>query len=268
MDDILKIKDLTFKYTDTLIFKSLNLTLKYNDWYTLIGNSGSGKTTLVKIICGLIEGSFNIEFNFLDLKEKNKAEIRTKISVLFSDIDTNFIENNVYDELTFELRNMRYSQVEIDEFLKDVDEITNVSKLFAKEFSKLSNYEKCLVLLASSLMIKPKLLIIDETFDCLSKKEREQLYNMILEYKNKYKLTVLNITNNSEDSLIGDNIVVLENKNILYNDGIKKVYNEHLLDEKKYKHPFIIELSEHLKLYEIIDKNYYSMEELVDEIWK
>ena len=136
MDDILKVKDLTFKYTDTLIFKSLNLTLKYNDWYTLIGNSGSGKTTLVKIICGLIEGSFNIEFNFLDLKEKNKAEIRTKISVLFSDIDTNFIENNVYDELTFELRNMRYSQVEIDDFLKDVDEITNVSKLFAKEFSK------------------------------------------------------------------------------------------------------------------------------------
>ena len=91
MDDILKIKNLTYGHTTELLFKDLNLTLKYDEWYTLVGQNQSGKTTLVKIICGLLETKGNIEFNFLTLNKKNIIHL-IPISALFSILEFIFLK--------------------------------------------------------------------------------------------------------------------------------------------------------------------------------
>ena len=268
MDDILKIKKLTFGHTIDLLFEDLNLTLKYNEWYTLVGPNKVGKTTLVKIICGLIESQGDIEFNFLTLNNKNLKEIRTRLSVLFSNIDKQIIEDNVYDEIIFELKNMNLSSLEIENRIKKIAEIIDIEPIIYKDIAELNDYEKYLVVLTSALIIKPKLLIIDQTFDNLSKSERNKLYNIISKYREIHKLTILNITSNLEDSLLGDNIVVLESGKIIANDKIMNIFNNKILNEKNSKLPFVVELSEYLKLYELVDKNYYSLEDLVDAIWK
>ena len=268
MDDILKIKNLTYGHTTELLFKDLNLTLKYDEWYTLVGQNQSGKTTLVKIICGLLETKGNIEFNFLTLNKKNINKIRTRLSVLFSNLNEQIIEDNIYDEIIFELKNMNLSSFEINEKIKEIDEITKISKIINKDISELSTHEKCLVLLTSALLIKPKLLIIDGTFDSLNKTERKKLYDIIIKYREINNLTVLNITNNLEDSLLGNNIIVLENGEIIANDKVETIFNNKILNEKNSKLPFVIELSEYLKLYELINQNYYSLEDLVDTLWK
>ena len=254
MDDILKIKKLTFGHTIDLLFEDLNLTLKYNEWYTLVGPNKVGKTTLVKIICGLIESQGDIEFNFLTLNNKNLKEIRTRLSVLFSNIDKQIIEDNVYDEIIFELKNMNLSSLEIENRIKKIAEIIDIEPIIYKDIAELNDYEKYLVVLTSALIIKPKLLIIDQTFDNLSKSERNKLYDIISKYREIHKLTILNITSNLEDSLLGDNIVVLESGKIIANDKIMNIFNNKILNEKNSKLPFVVELSEYLKLYELVDK--------------
>lgn len=269
MDEILRITDLTFYYNDQKLLDKLNLTLNYNEWYTLIGKNGCGKTTLIKIICGLLDDyEGEVEFNFLKQTDEKLFEIRTRMSILFNNIDDLIVEDNIYDEITFELKNMDYSDDLIEQSIDDVNAYTGIKGFINKEITDLTLEEKCILVLTSALIIKPKLLVIDETFSKLDKNLRKKLYDIINLYRENNKLTVLNITHNLEDSLLGDNIVLLENGKIKFNENVKKVFDEKMLTEENVDLPFIVELSEYLKLYEVTKDNYYKLEDLVDAIWK
>ncbi len=264
MDELLKITDLSFKRNETIL-KKVNLFIGYDRWYTLLGKTGSGKTTLVKIIVGLLKDySGDIEFNYMSLNSDNIREIREKISAIFTCIDDNIVENNVYDEITFELKNMNYNRDFIDEYIDDVDRYTGIKELIGKNVSDLSLEEKYMLVLTTALIKKPKLLILDECFTNISSSFKRKIYKIIKKYNEDNKMTVINITNDIEDSLLGNNIILLENKKIAFNETTKKVFNDGLLEEK----PFILKLSESLKLYELIEDNYFTWEELVDALWK
>lgn len=268
MDDILKIKNLNFNYNNHTIFNDLNLSLVHNEWYTLLGNNHSGKTTLVKIISGLIECQNEIEFDHLTLNRKNINKIRAKLSILFTNLNSNFLFDDVYDEITYELKNLKISEQEIKKRLDNINKITNIKSIIDQKISQLTNFDKIKVLLTSALITQPKLLIIDETFSSLNSTDRKKVYELIQKYKSKSKLTVLNISNNPEDILISDNVLILECGQILMNEKVKLVFTNGLLEQEKYKLPFVVELSEYLKLYNLIDKNYTSIEELTEALWK
>ena len=67
MNDLIIIRDLTFKYDDEFIFNRFSLNIKENSWTTLVGPNGSGKSTLIKILLGLLraEGYINIDKNII-----------------------------------------------------------------------------------------------------------------------------------------------------------------------------------------------------------
>lgn len=267
MDAILKIEKLTYKLVDTTIFNDFALTLEVDKWYTLLNDDSNVSNMFTKIVAGLVKASGLIEFDSLDLNIKNIGEIRSKMSILADDLELQMIEDNVYNEVTTELKNIGLTE-EIERYLDDIDEITHIKSILSKTIQELTEEEKYLVIITSALIKKPKLVILNETLSHLSEKERLKIYNLLHEYRQKYYLTVLNITSNLEDSLIGDNIMVIEDGQVRVNDSVKKVFDDHLLAEEKYKFPFMIELSENLKLYKLIDKNYYTMKELVDALWK
>ena len=268
MDEILEISNLTFEENGKKEFENLDLCLNYNNWYTLISEK-SNPSTLVRILAGLIENyEGKIEFNFLELNQENIHEIRTRLSILFPNIDDQILTADVYDEITFELNNMHYESDLKDQLITEMDEYTKIKDLLDKKISDLTEEEKYVVLLTSALIIKPKMLIIDETFSTLAKNLRKRLYNIINFYRKDNKLTVLNITNNLDDSLLGDNTIYLKEGKVLFNEKTEKVYEEKLLTEEIESLPFIVKLSEYLKLYNLTAKNYYSLEEVVAAIWK
>ena len=74
MDNIIKIKDLSFSYQDKQIFKNLNLNIKKNSFNSIIGPNGCGKSTLIKILTGLInyEGYISIDDCYLNKENIKK----------------------------------------------------------------------------------------------------------------------------------------------------------------------------------------------------
>ena len=98
---------------------------------------------------------------------------------------------------------------------------------------------------------------------------KEKIYKKIKYLNETENLTILNVSHDTEDTLNGNKIIVLDNgKVILY--GPKE---EVLLEEKKFNNlglalPFMAELSIKLKYYDLIDDLIFDMDEMVNKLWK
>lgn len=266
--NIISIKDLNFKYKDKIIFENMNLNIKKGKITTIIGKNGSGKSTLIKMILGLIPSDDKIKFNKTIINKDNIREIRKKIGVVFEEPDTQIIGQTVLDNITFILENMNYPKEEIDEKINKIVEEFNLHEIINESPSTLNNSQKQLVNIVSSLVHNPDLLILDESLMYIDPIEKDNILNHLIKL-NKKGLTIIIVTNDIEDTLISDEIIVLGNKNILLNGKKTEVYKEEkTLNKLGFKLPFIVELSNRLKFYDLIDKTIYDEKKLVDTLWQ
>ena len=132
----------------------------------------------------------------------------------------------------------------------------------------LNSNQKQLVSLASALVHDPKVLILDEALTMLDPFDKEKILKILKELNDK-GLTIINISHDIEDTLISDKIYVLDSGEIVLEGTKEEVYKE----EKKlhnlgFNLPFMVELSNRLMFYNLIDHTIYDMEEMVNTLWK
>ena len=268
MESIISIKNLDFGYDAKQIFNKFNLEIEKGSFTSIIGSNGSGKSTLMKIIVGLYKAEGEIKVDNIAMSQDTYKEIRSKIGIVFENPDNQFVSETVMDEIAFSLENMNYEKKEIRQRVKEIGALLNIENIMEKEPHSLSGGQKELVSLASALVIKPKILILDEALDMIDNNRRDDVLR-ILTNLNKEGLTIINITHNSEELLYGSNIIVL-------NDGEIKDQGpteELLRKEKLFKNnglelPFVVDLSYKLKYYGLVDDIVLDIDELVDKIWK
>ena len=104
-------------------------------------------------------------------------------------------------------------------------------------------------------------------FNVLSKMgdlEIKKLYS----YLKENNVFFINVTNNTEEVLYTDNLIIYDKENILAEgNAIELINNEKLMKRLGFKLPFIVELSILLKDYNLINKIYLDKESLVDDLW-
>lgn len=266
MGDLLIIQGLNFKFENKVVFNNFDLTLKKGMWYTLAGPNGSGKTTLIKIMSGLLTSRGMIKFDSQLLVKSTMKDIRKKIGVVFSNPSNQFIQETVYDEVAFKLRNINDDENAVE---KKVLEALRKLKLYKYRESNpqsLNNSKKQLIVIATMLVCNPQLLIIDEALTKLDKSDKELAIEYIKEFK---ELTVLNVTHNLEDSFLGDEVIIINNGEIVSKGSLEEVF-ENEIDINKYgiEIPFAYALSQRLKFYELVEKDYREIEEMVDDLWQ
>lgn len=269
MDKILTIQDLTFKYGEKKIFNKLNISIKKGNWTTLIGPNGSGKSTLVKLIVGLLKGEGKIIIDGIELQNNNLYDIRKRVGVLFETPDQTFVAETVMDEIAFSLENLNICKNEINKKIREVSAYLSIDDLLEENPYRLSGGQKQLVALASVLVLEPKLLILDEAINRIDFLERDKILNVLKKLNKERDIAILNVTHDMEEvNYCNDVILLNEGKNVL--SGSKELV---LLEEKVFNVlgldiPFIASLSIKLMHYNMIDKIYFDMDELVNEIWK
>ncbi len=257
--NIVEIKGLRFSYGKKEIFNNFSLEIEQGKWYSVLGKNGVGKTTFAKILSGMYL-SDSIIVDGMKLNKANLYEIKKVLAVVFEEIDDNFVFDTVREEIFFALDsfNIKASEKEI----QDILEKFTVENIFNKKTSELTNEEKQILSIVLAVLINPKIIVLDNAFVYINDKET------IIKLLKELKLTIINITEDIEETLYGDNIIILNDKKVLLNEPCLKVYNEELLSLANQKLPFIISLSRKLQYYEIINKDFYSIEKLVGEIWK
>lgn len=258
--NIISIKNLNFKYKNKIIFEKLNLNIKKNSITTIIGKNGSGKSTLVKLLTGIIP-SDNIKYNDEIL---NKRNVFKKIGVVNDVLENEFIGKTVKEYLNMTLLNMEYNKKKIKKRLEYIIDKLGLYEVINENPNNLSNSKKQLVSLAGALIYEPEVLILDNALAYFDSKD--EILKLLLELKEN--MTIIHITQDIEDTLISDQVVIIDKKVILKGNKEKIYKEEKTLNNLGYKLPFMVELSNRLQFYNLIDETMYDMQKMVDTLWK
>ncbi len=165
------------------VLKNINLEIKRNEKIMVIGESGSGKSSLFKLILKYYKvNPNNILIDNIDINDISKYELSKEISYI-SQNETLF-NDNLYNNLTLD---SNVTQKEVDDISKKtyVNEITNnlgYKMIIEENGFNLSGGEKMRIVLARTLLRKPKILIIDEGLNAVDTSlERKILKNILNE---------------------------------------------------------------------------------------
>ena len=267
MNNMIVIDDLNFSYDNNVVFKNLSLCIRKGSFTTVLGNNGCGKSTLVKLLTGL-ERANSIVIDGELLCDKNISSIRRKIGVVFENPDNCLISETVFGDLAFPLENLNCSRDYIFSRVNEISSYLGISHLLNKCSRDLSGGEKQLVSLGSALVIGPSLLILDEALSMIDDMSRVNILLLLKKINKDFGITILNITHDIEESIYGDDVLILD-RGILFHGSKEDLYRqEKLLKDNGFDLPFMVSLSNKLSYYDMVDDVVLDMNEMVDILWK
>lgn len=265
---IIKIVNMSFKYKkEDYLFRNFNLEIKEGSFTTIIGKNGSGKSTLAKILIGLYKADGYISIDGYLLNDFYLKKIRRVFSVCFNDADSHFIGETVRDDLAFTLENLEYSNKEMIKSIEVIAKKFKFESILDKSPEELTNSEKEKVMIASSIIHKPKIILLDESIYKLTPSDKKLVFKLLKEYQKEYKLTVILITHDLEDTLYSDNIIVLDKGKIVMKGTKEEIYKDETLEKLGFNLPFIVKLSHNLMLYDLLDRVYFDSGEVMNKLW-
>jgi len=191
-DVIVSVSCLKHIYPDTteIHMCGLDFVVNRGERVVVLGGNGSGKTTLLFHILGLLkpdEGNVNV----FGVNPSEKYDtIRERIGVLLQNVDDQILSPTVWDDISFSPRNYGYEKDQISRMVEQILSELGIQHLRDKICHYLSGGEKRKVALAGALVMRPKLLILDEPFEGLDNRSRAELVTLLNTY-NKAGMTII-----------------------------------------------------------------------------
>ena len=269
MNNMVVINNLNFKYDNNVIFNNLCLSIEKGKFTTVLGNNGSGKSTFVRLLCGLENSNNCIMIDGTLLCDNTISGIRRKIGVVFENPDNSLISETVLEDMAFPLENLNCSSEYIYSRINEISNYLGIAHLLDRCPRDLSGGEKQLVSLGCALVTGPELLILDEALSMLDGLSKINMLKVLEKIKSDFNVTILNVTHDIEETIYGDDILVISNGNVLLHDKKENVYKqEKVLKDVGFDLPFMVDLSNKLSYYDMLDDIILDMEDMVDLLWK
>ena len=213
---LIELKNITHSYGTKSVLHDLTLEFKAKQLSCLLGSSGSGKTTILRLIAGLetpTNGQIIIENKILT---KNKQILipphQRNIGFIFQDLAL-WPHFTIYKNIAFGLNERKEKGVR-DTVFKML-EFFDLQEHADKYPHQLSGGQKQLVAISRSLVLKPKILLMDEPLANLDVKLKRKMLEHIKNLKQNFELSIIYVTHDHKEAFaIADKIVVLNNGKI------------------------------------------------------
>ncbi len=180
MEPIVRIKDLSYRYPDgTQALNGISLDIFPGEKVGIIGANGAGKSTLLLHLNGLLFTEGAVEVGGIPLTKKSLRQIRRKVGIVFQSPDDQLFCPTLYDDVAFGPRNMRLSDVEIEERVRETLNQVGLDGKTGKGSFHLSFGEKRRAALASVLAMRPELLALDEPTSGLDPKGKSEIISLL-----------------------------------------------------------------------------------------
>lgn len=207
MENII-IKNLSKSYGDKDVLKNIDLEIDDSEIISVVGISGSGKSTLLKILCGII-GEFTGDIFYGNENITGTSIKDRKFIMMFQDFEL-FNHMTVFDNVAFGLKMQKVDKNEIKsevmKYLKLVDLVEHKDK-YPEE---LSGGQKQRVALIRSLIVKPRMLLLDEPFSSLDSQMRDNIRRETFKIIRELKIKTLFVTHDMREAAeVSDKIAIL-----------------------------------------------------------
>lgn len=237
------ITDLRKSYGDIHVLKDFNLTVERGEFVTLLGPSGCGKTTALNCISGLLridDGRIQIDDEILDDgRHVFVSPEKRGFGIIFQNYAL-FPHMTVYNNIAFGLSIARKPKEEIR---KRVEETIHMVHLEGQEHrypSQLSGGQQQRVAIARSVVVEPRLLLLDEPLSNLDTKLRIEMRYELKQIHKRLKRASIYVTHDQSEALaLSDKIVIMKIGKIQQVGTPKAVYlhpaNRFVADFMGYK---------------------------------
>lgn len=205
---MLELRNIKKSYDGVTILKDINLKIEDGEIVSILGPSGCGKTTLLNLILGLIDADQGeIIFDGKDIT--NVPMEKRGFNIVFQDYAL-FPNLNVYKNITYGLKNKPdiSSQAEVEDFI----ELLGLKPHLEKKIEQLSGGQKQRVALARTMVMKPKILLLDEPLSALDGVIKESIKQKIKQIARDYHLTTIIVTHDPEEALTMSDKVLIVNE--------------------------------------------------------
>jgi spermidine/putrescine transport system ATP-binding protein/putrescine transport system ATP-binding protein len=223
LDRFISIQNVSKKFGEFQAVSDVSLDIKRGEFFSLLGASGCGKTTLLRMLAGL-EGTSNGEILIDDAPMSDVAPHHRPVNMVFQSYAI-FPHLNVRDNIAYGLRKERLSKAE--KFAR-VDEMLELIKLPGyglRKAGQLSGGQRQRIALARALILRPKVLLLDEPLGALDKQLREQMQLELRALQRKIGITFVFVTHDQEEALtLSDRIAVMSGGRVLQVDTPAGLY--------------------------------------------
>ena len=217
--------DISKSFGDQLIVDKLNLSVRENEFLTLLGPSGCGKTTTLRILGGFeTPDSGKVIFDGQDITDlpPNKRNLNTVFQkyALFSHM-------NIEENIAFGLKIAGKSSSYIKDKVKYALKLVNLDGYENRLPDSLSGGQQQRVAIARAIVNEPRLLLLDEPLGALDLKLRQDMQYELIRLKNELGITFIYVTHDQEEALtMSDTIVVMNQGYIQQMGSPEDIYNE------------------------------------------
>ena len=218
----LKISNVSFSYKKgAKAINNFNLEVRKGSFTTLLGESGCGKTTILKLISGFLQP--DVGLIEIDGVNQNRIEPdKRKIAFVFQNYAL-FPHLTVKNNILYGVKNKKNENNY--KFFEDTVKSLNLDDLLTRFPHELSGGQQQRVALARSLVLNPKILLMDEPLSSLDTKLREKVRDELKEIQQKLKITTIYVTHDREEALsLSDKIAVIHDGKILQEGSPKELY--------------------------------------------
>jgi iron(III) transport system ATP-binding protein len=203
--------------------KNFNLNIAHGEFVSFLGPSGCGKTTTLRMIAGLEENTHGQILFDQEVVSDPKAKIflapeKRNVGMVFQSYAV-WPHMNVFDNVAYPLKLKKMAKEEIEKEVLNILGLVELNGLEKRKSHELSGGQQQRVALARGLVMKPRILLLDEPLSNLDAKLREKMRKDIRMIQQNLKLTMVYVTHDQREAFqMSDKVVVMNQGEIIQSD--------------------------------------------------
>jgi cobalt transport protein ATP-binding subunit len=240
------IEDVSFSYADgPRVLDSIDLRVEAGDFIAIVGQNGSGKTTLAKQIVGLLQpATGRVIIEGKDRAQMRPAETAREVAYVFQNPDHQIFAATVQEEVAFGPRNFGLADGEIRHRCDEALEAVGLQNERQSDPFLLSKGERQRLAVASVLVLRPRMLILDEPTTGLDHREQLRMMALVRDL-NRAGIAIVIITHTPWlVAQYARRVVLLRKGAKIFDGGVREFFmQDELLRSSSFRAPEITELS-------------------------
>ena len=258
-DSILKVEGLSVSYGDNpAIIEDMSFSLKKGERLAIVGKNGAGKSTLAKALCGFVPSQGKLTYKGQDISQDSISERSERIGFVLQNPNQMISQTMIFDEVALGLRLRGIEETEVEERVHEVLKTCGLYSFRKWPISALSFGQKKRVTIASILVLKPEIIILDEPTAGQDYKTYTDIMNF-LDSLQQQGHTIVMITHDMQLMLEYSDrcLVVVEGKIIADDNPVTILNQKDLLESANLKQTSLYTLGQKLSSDPVEVTQYY-----------